>query len=112
MINEQNTLAEKCPKCGAPTQRSVITEECLLINEAQPSIESILTTCIKANDFQEFQSTGEGIDPCENCQHNQITDLPGTFLSMEDVPTENSWREIHLCPACQTTYSILTSSNN
>ncbi|EIW17363.1 MULTISPECIES: hypothetical protein [Pelosinus] len=106
MINEQNTLTKKCPKCGAPTQHSEITEACSLVNEAQPSLESILITCIKANAFQEFQSYGEGTDPCENCQHNQVTDFPGSFLRMEDGATKNSWHEIHLCPICQTTYSV------
>ena len=112
MINEQNTLTKKCPKCGAPTQHDEITEACTLVNKAQPSVENILTACIKADAFQKFQSTGEGTDPCENCHHNQITVLPGTFLKMEDGPIENSWHEIHLCPACQTIYSIPTNSNN
>ena len=112
MINEKNTLTEKCPKCGTPTQHSEITEVCSLANEVQPSLESILITCVKPNAFQEFQSVGEGIDPCKNCQHNQITDFLGTLLRMEDGPTENSWHEVHLCPTCQTTYSILTNSNN
>lgn len=108
MINKQNIITEKCPKCGAPAQQNKITEACSLVSEAQSSLESIMTTCIKVNDFQEFQSTGVGIDPCENCQHNQITDRPGTFLKMENGLTQISWREIHLCPACQTTYSLST----
>jgi len=112
MINEQNILTAKCPKCGAPTQHSEITELCSLVNEVQPSLESILTTCIKANVFQKFHTTSEGIDPCESCQHNQITDFPGTFLRMEDGPKENSWHEVHLCSTCQTTYSILANSSN
>lgn len=106
MINEQNTITERCPKCGVPAQHSQITEMCSLVNEVQPSLESILTTCIKASAFQKFHTLKEGIDPCENCQHNQITDFPGTFLRMEDGAGKNSWHEIHLCPACQTTYSV------
>ena len=106
MINKHDTLTEKCPKCDAPPQHSAITEMCSLVNEVRPSLESILTTCIKANAIQEFHTTSEGIDPCENCQHNQITVFPGTFLRMEDGPTKNSWYEVHLCPTCQTTYSI------
>ena len=108
MINEQNTLTEKCPKCGAPTQHDEITEACTLVNKVQPSLENMLTACIKADVFQEFQSTGEGTDPCENCQYNQIIETPGTFLRMEDGAEKNSWHEIHLCPTCQTNYSINT----
>ncbi|WP_425059187.1 hypothetical protein SCACP_38650 [Sporomusa carbonis] len=106
-MNNNKNIA-KCPNCGTPSQQTEITEECLLANGAEPSLDSLLATCVRAEAFRDFHSSGLGADPCEHCQHNQITETPGTFVTMKQLAA-TQWSEIHQCSNCKATYEVSTS---
>lgn len=109
MNNNQNAAITKCPNCGTPSQQAEVTEECLLANGAVPSLDRLPITCVRAEAFRDFRSSGLGADPCEHCQHNQISETPGTFVEMKRE-SANQWSEIHQCPSCQTIYEVPPSA--
>jgi hypothetical protein len=80
-------------------------------NNRSNSFKSLLETCITTTKLVKFHSNGTGEDPCTHCKHNQITEIPGSFIEMQQGSSTKSWLEIHVCPNCQTKYSINTQIN-
>lgn len=101
------TQTGRCPICAIPPQASILTETCLRLPEnGTGNIAAIIQCCTNANAFQEYHQHGQGIDPCIHCEHNQVTESPGSFLEMKAGESGRSWLEFHVCPHCQTTYTI------
>ncbi|NLP41292.1 MAG: hypothetical protein GX348_03700 [Veillonellaceae bacterium] len=72
------------------------------------TLDDMLTTCINPKVLQQFHESGLCSDPCEHCEHNEITISPGTFVKMKQLST-TTWAELHQCERCHTTYEIPTS---
>lgn len=107
MTNQKSILVAKCPSCGTPATQPEIYEICLRSkNTATDSFNTLLETCIKLNTLEKFHNNNEGEDPCMHCKYNQITEIPGSFIEMQQGSSTKSWLEIHVCPNCQTKYSI------
>lgn len=105
MSNE--TLNSKCPSCGAPSTQPIILEECSRAkSNIIESFDSIISTCITPNKLEEFHNDGIPEDPCMYCEYNTITEIPGSFVEMQQGASINSWLEVHVCPNCKTKYSV------
>ena len=104
---KMGTKTGTCPICSTPPQASTITETCLRLPEqGTGNIAAIIKCCTNANAFQKYHQHGQGLDPCIHCEHNQVTESPGSFLEMKPGESARSWLEVHICPHCQTTYTI------
>jgi endogenous inhibitor of DNA gyrase (YacG/DUF329 family) len=107
MTNQKSTLTAKCPACGTPATQPGLQEICLRAKSYAPeSPDALFEVCIIPNTLKEFHSNNIGEDPCMLCTHNQITEFPGSFVEMQQDASINSWLEIHICPSCQTQYSV------
>lgn len=102
-----NQTTAKCPSCGTPATQPEIQEICIRTkSNASNSFATLLETCVIPNTLKDFHNNNIGEDPCMHCEHNQITEIPGSFLETKNGETVNSWLEVHLCPNCQTIYLI------
>ena len=106
-MNYETSATNQCPNCMTPAQGQTITESCrLLPADVSPSLELVLKTCICPTELQAFIKTGSGVDPCQQCPHNEIIEDAGTFVAMKQVG-DCVWGEIHNCPHCHTTFIVL-----
>lgn len=107
MTNQTTTV--KCPTCGTPATQTIKLEECSLSkNGIHAKIEELVSYCIVPAKLTKFHKDENAEDPCILCPKNRITEIPGSFLHMEDGSEPNTWHELHLCPHCQSKYSVDT----
>lgn len=113
MTNQQSIVEPKCPICGTPATQTEFQELCLRAkNNASDSLATLLETCIRPTALKKFHNNNEGEDPCTHCEYTQITEIPGSFLEMQQETSINSWLEIHICSDCQTKYSVNPKTNS
>lgn len=112
-MSNNNSLTAKCPVCGTQAKQNEISEKCLLLNDqCDNSSERLLSVCLNSDAIKEYHASGMTTeDPCSSCTKNYIEETTGTFIGMEQGSRPNTWREIHLCPTCNTTYTINPSEN-
>lgn len=112
MTNQKSTLIAKCPTCSTPATQPETQEICLRAKSNAPDfIDTLLETCVIPNTLKDFHNNNIGEDPCMHCPHNQIMEIPGSFVKMQQGADAQSWLEIHVCPNCQTQYSINLQTN-
>lgn len=109
-MTNQTTL--KCPTCGTSATQPEIQEICLRIKgNTSDSFSVLLETCIRPTALKKFHSSNDGEDPCTHCEYNKITEIPGSFVEMQQGASTHSWLEVHVCPNCQTKYSVNPQTN-
>ncbi len=112
MTNQQSTLTANCPSCFMPATQPLIHEKCLRTNNNHSdSFDTLIVACITPESLKDFHCRGMGEDPCIYCPHNQITEIPGSFIKIEQGVTAKSWHELHKCPNCSTIYSVNAQTN-
>lgn len=112
MTNQKSTLIAKCPSCGTPATQPEFQEICILAKSTAPeSFATLLETCTSPNTLKEFHNNNIVEDPCTHCEYNQVTEIPGSFVEMQQGTSINSWLEVHVCLDCQTKYSVNPQTN-
>lgn len=107
MTNDQ-TNKRVCPTCGKPAQASITIEMCQRLSEDEPvNWDTIRAHCVSPSALEAFHLRNEGVDPCLDCEHNEISHYPGTFVQMIQID-ETHWDQLHECPVCQTRYKLFT----
>ena len=105
-MNYETNATNQCPNCMTPAKRTIIMETCrLLPADVLPSPESILKTCICPTELHSLIESGSGVDPCQQCPHNEIIEDAGTFVSVKQLG-ERTRGEVHNCAHCHTPFII------